>query len=207
MAARRNVKEACVREALKIIESKGVEQLSLRQVARRLRLSHQAPYKHFDSKDHILAEIIRRGFATFADYLQREPKTPNPRRNLRLLGKAYIRFALDYPLYYRLMFSSPHPNPRQHREMAEHSLAAFAILRDRIQELSDAMGADMQAEEEAFFVWSTMHGLASMLVWDHIGGLHINGQPLTDNVRRRRIVHVLNRIGDGLRGAMLRRDG
>ncbi len=197
--ARRDIKEACVREALKIIETKGVENLSLRQVARRLKISHQAPYKHFESKDHLLAEIIRRGFETFAQYLERDPKTKNPRRNMRLLGKAYIRFALDYPLYYRLMFSSPHPNPKKHRAMSEHSLAAFAILRGRIEELSDALGANMDAESEAFFVWSTMHGLASILSWEHINGL-----PMTPGDRRRRIIHVLNRIGDGLRGAMKR---
>lgn len=190
----RDIKEACVREALKIIEKNGVENLSLRHVARRLRLSHQAPYKHFASKDHLLAEIIRRGFETFAQYLEQDPKTASPRRNLRLLGKAYIRFALDYPLYYRLMFSSPHPDPKKHRAMSDHSLAAFDLLRERVAALNLALRANMDVEAEALFVWSTVHGLASILSWEHINGL-----PMTPGDRRRRIVHVLNRIGDGLR--------
>ena len=194
--ARRDLKEACVREALKIIESKGVEELSLRQVARRLKVSHQAPYKHFPSKDHLLAEIIGRGFDTFAEYLQREKTTRNPRRNLRLLGKAYLRFALDYSLYYRLMFASPHPDPKEHAEMARRSHGTFLILRGRVEAIAEATGAKMNIDMEALYIWSTMHGLASILAWEHTNGLPMKGD------RRRQINHVLNRIGDGLAAAV-----
>lgn len=57
-----DLREACVREALAIITSAGVEKLSLREVARRLGVSHQSPYRHFESRDHVLAEIVRRAF-------------------------------------------------------------------------------------------------------------------------------------------------
>lgn len=189
-----DVREACVREALKIIEKHGVENLSLRQVARRLKLSHQAPYKHFASKDHLLAEIIERGFVTFAEYLERDAKGRHANRNLRSLGKAYVRFALDYPLYYRLMFSSPHPPPKEHPDMAARSKATFEILRDRVRDMQSMTGARRDVDAEALFIWSTMHGLASILSWEHINGLPVGGRD-----RRRYITHVLNRIGDALR--------
>jgi AcrR family transcriptional regulator len=41
-----------------IIGERGIEELSLREVARRLGVSHQAPYKHFPSRDHLLAEVV-----------------------------------------------------------------------------------------------------------------------------------------------------
>ncbi|MCG8692745.1 MAG: TetR/AcrR family transcriptional regulator, partial [Minwuiales bacterium] len=65
----KDLREACVREALAIIDTSGVEELSLREVARRLGVSHQAPYRHFPSRDHILAEIVTRAFESFARYL------------------------------------------------------------------------------------------------------------------------------------------
>ena len=57
------MREACVEEALAIVGEAGLEALSLREVARRLHVSHQAPYKHFPSRDHILAEVVGRAFA------------------------------------------------------------------------------------------------------------------------------------------------
>ena len=66
-----SLREACLTEALDAIREKGVEALSLRDVARRLKVSHQAPYKHFSSKDHLLAEVISRCLRDFADHLKR----------------------------------------------------------------------------------------------------------------------------------------
>ncbi len=54
------VKEACVQAAREVIAEHGVEGLSMRDVSRRLAISHQAPYRHFPSRDHLLAEIMQR---------------------------------------------------------------------------------------------------------------------------------------------------
>ncbi|MFX4450801.1 TetR/AcrR family transcriptional regulator, partial [Acinetobacter baumannii] len=52
--------------------------LSLRDVARRLGVSHQAPYKHFPSRDHILAEVVGRAYASFAAHLEKRPRSDDP---------------------------------------------------------------------------------------------------------------------------------
>ena len=68
------LKEACVRAAREVIAEHGIEQLSLREVSRRLGVSHQAPYKHYPSRDHLLAEVMRRCFQDFTVALDaREP--------------------------------------------------------------------------------------------------------------------------------------
>jgi AcrR family transcriptional regulator len=64
-----DLKEACVQAAREVIAEQGVEGLSMRDVARKLGISHQAPYRHFESRDHLLAEIMRRCFVDFADHL------------------------------------------------------------------------------------------------------------------------------------------
>lgn len=55
-----NLKEACVQAAREVITEHGVEGLSLRDVVRKLAVSLQAPYRHFTSRDRVLAEIMRR---------------------------------------------------------------------------------------------------------------------------------------------------
>ena len=55
-----DLKEACVVAAQEVIAERGVENLSLREVSRKLGVSHQAPYKHYPSRDHLLAEPVYR---------------------------------------------------------------------------------------------------------------------------------------------------
>jgi len=74
-AKTRNLRESCVLEAMAIIGETGIEELSLREVARRLGVSHQALYKHFPSRDHLLAEIVSRAFAAFAQHLDARRRT------------------------------------------------------------------------------------------------------------------------------------
>lgn len=54
--------------------AQGTEGLSMRDVARKLNISHQAPYKHFPSRTHLLAEIMRRCFEDFARFIDAESK-------------------------------------------------------------------------------------------------------------------------------------
>jgi len=116
-AKTRNLREECAREALAIIEEGGLEALSLREVARRLGVSHQAPYKHFPSRDHLLAEIVSRAFTGFAHHLDSSVPGGNPREDLAAMGRAYLAYALEHPLHYRLMFGTPLPNPA-HRALS-----------------------------------------------------------------------------------------
>ena len=161
-----NLREACLREALAIIETKGLESLSLREVSRRLGVSHQAPYKHFRSRDHILAEVVSRAFASFAQYLEDRPRTGDPDGDLREMGLAYFRYALAHPLQYRLMFGTPLPDPEVHPEMMQQAQHAFSLLREGIAQLplhSGAPRAAARVDFDALFVWSTIHGLSSLL--------------------------------------------
>jgi AcrR family transcriptional regulator len=77
-----------VDEAFAIVGEKGVAGLSIREVARRLGVSHQAPYKHFSSSEHLLAEIVRRNYVMFSDFLNQRPRTGNPPEDMHALGQA-----------------------------------------------------------------------------------------------------------------------
>ena len=197
MAPRRrnqDLREACVAEALAIIETSGVESLSLREVSRRLGVSHQAPYKHFPSRDHILAEIVGRAYAAFAEYLESRRKPGDPHGDLKAMGECYLTYALSHPLQYRLMFGTPLPDPAEHPEMLRQARHAFALLRDGIAKLpadrrkpSDEKGVAL----DALFIWSALHGLASVLQSHAMETLD-----LPKGVLDQAIPHVLSRIGD-----------
>jgi len=188
----RHLAEACVAEALVIIGESGIEALSLREVARRLGVSHQAPYKHFPSRDHLVAELVRQAFHDFAASLDARPAATGPAEDLAGMGTAYLHYAHTHPLHYRLMFGTPLPDPASHPAMMEAARHAFMLLRDRLTRMrpdADAAAVD----RDAMFVWSCMHGAASIMQTPAVAALGLHQQILADTPQ-----HILRRVGDAL---------
>ena len=158
-----DLKEACVQAARDVISELGVESWSMRDVARRLQISHQAPYRHFASRDHLLAEIMRRCFVDFAEHLDRRARSDSPEQDLHLMGMQYMDYAERKPLEYRLMFGTPWPEPAQHPDLVVHAIHAFDILRKSLRRMhGDEPKNFARADLDAMFIWSTLHGMASI---------------------------------------------
>jgi AcrR family transcriptional regulator len=190
-----DLREACVQEAFAIIGEVGIEGLSIREVARRLGVSHQAPYKHFPSAAHLLAEIVRRTFAEFSAHFHARHLTGDPKRDLHSLGEAYFKFAMERPLHYRLLFGTPLPDPAQHPEMMQEARAAFQILLDLTQRIPrDSAAPPHAAQLDALFIWSAIHGLATILQSDALQQIGLEGVLLEEA-----LPHVLASIGKSLR--------
>jgi AcrR family transcriptional regulator len=158
------LREACVREALRVIGESGVEALSLREVARRLGVSHQAPYKHYPSREHLLAEVVRRCFEGFASYLDGREHFDDPLQDLDSLGRRYMDYARSHPLEYRLMFGTPWPAAAEHPDLSRDAVHAFEILRNVLRRLhGDGPAQRERVDMDALFIWSTIHGLVGVL--------------------------------------------
>lgn len=185
-----------VAEALAIIEAKGLEALSLREVARRLGVSHQAPYKHFPSRDHLIAEVLRRCFAGLTAALRGRDASEDADEDLRRLGQAYLGHALARPLEYRLMFGTPWPDVEAHPDVARDSRYAFDVLREVLGRRQQAGGPAIEPavlDRDAMFVWSAMHGLASILQSDAMAHLGLDSQ-----ARASVPTHVMSMIDSAL---------
>ncbi len=186
-----DLKEACVVAAREFIAEHGVEQLSLRAVARRLGVSHQAPYKHYPSRDHLLAEVMRRCFRGFAQFLETRTPETDPAAELMSRGQRYLEYAARHPLEYRLMFGTPWPEPAEHVGLVTDAVHAFDMLRNVLKRRP---GVDaVQADLDAMFIWSTMHGLASLQQGDVM--THLGLSPAT---RQQVVAHVMQRIETGI---------
>jgi AcrR family transcriptional regulator len=173
--------ERCVHAARAIIDAQGVEALSLREVARRLGVSHQAPYKHFASRDHLLAEVVRRAFEAFARHLDARPAGATADEDLGAMGRAYLAYAHAHPLQYRLMFGTPLPDPAEHPAMMASARHAFALLRDGLARMHAEAGRTPPhdaVDQDALFVWGTLHGLASVRHAPALGTLELSAPVL-----------------------------
>lgn len=186
------LKEACVTEALAIIAEEGLEHLSLREVARRLGVSHGAPYRHFGSRDHLLAAVVARCYGAFARHLDSRPKGGDVDADLCSMGVAYLDYALSEPLSYQLMFSTRLPPPTEHPAMMTSADHAFGLLRSALRRRAPSKGA-AEIDADALFVWSALHGLAGALRSDILAGLDLAPDTITEAGN-----HMLRRIGAAL---------
>jgi AcrR family transcriptional regulator len=167
------LKEACLRAAREAIAEQGVEQLSLREVARRLGVSHQAPYRHYPSRDHLLVEVVRRCFRDFAAFLDDRPSAADARHDLGALGARYMAYAAQHPVEYRLMFATPWPPNGEALGLGADATHAFDVLRRVLRRLhGDTAAARLRVDLDAMFIWSNLHGMASITqsnVMAHLG--------------------------------------
>lgn len=139
--------------------------MSLRDVARKLGVSHQAPYRHYPTRDDLLAEVLRQCFAEFAVALRQRLPHAEPQDELGSLGDAYLSYAAAHPVEYALMFTDPWPQAAQHAAMADAAKIAFDELRHVLGRVYERVPAEWQSawvERDALCIWAAMHGLASI---------------------------------------------
>jgi AcrR family transcriptional regulator len=191
------LRDACVEAARVVICRDGIENLSLRDVARQLGVSHQAPYKHYASRDHLLAEVVRRSFEQFAQHLDAREHFDDPLQDLDSLGRRYLDYAHEHPLEYRLMFGTPWPASAVHPDLQRDAAHAFDILRQVLRRLHGAGAAQRERVDlDALFIWSSLHGLAGVLSGNCIDRLEL--QP---RVQERAMQHVMAAVARGVGGA------
>jgi AcrR family transcriptional regulator len=191
------LRDACVCAAREAIARHGIESLSLRDVARRLGVSHQAPYKHYPSRDHLLAEVMRRCFQQFALHLDARKHFDEPHQDLESLGRQYLSYAQQHPLEYRLMFGTPWPAAAEHSDLLHESTHAFDILRQVLRRIHGSGPKQCErADLDAMFVWSTMHGLVGVMSGNCIDKLGLQQKMLCQVVQ-----HVMDGVARGLAGA------
>ncbi|MBS0247633.1 MAG: TetR/AcrR family transcriptional regulator [Proteobacteria bacterium] len=160
-----NLKEALVRAALELIAEKGPAGFTFADAARWAGVSPAAPYRHFKSREELIADVARRGFELFTAALEAawDDGKPDPTTTLNRLGKAYLDFARDKPAYYSAMFEAgvPVDADPQLRAAAEN---AFAVIRGATERLVAPMPAAERppALMVALHIWSMTHGIASL---------------------------------------------
>lgn len=149
-----DLRAALLEEGKRLLDQHGPAALSLREVARRLGVSHNAPYKHFATREALLAALAADGFRRLAARM-----AADARDSLHGAGLAYVGFALDDPTIFRLMFSDA-IDKAGFAELRAASSASFAALRARVAAVAGGNDVDLMAVS----AWSFVHGLANLLI-------------------------------------------
>ena len=141
-----DLRRAILDEALHVIATEGPTALSLRDLARRAGVSHAAPAHHFKDKAGLLTAIAIDGYERLAVALEAGS-------TLLDLGAAYVRFALDHPAHYEVMFSPD----LYHADDPE-----LAAARARTGAALQAQAGSRRGGHRPLAAWSLAHGFATL---------------------------------------------
>jgi AcrR family transcriptional regulator len=103
-----NLRAVLLDAAERTLREQGIEQVSLRDLARQAGVSHGAPSRHFRDRQALLAELAAVGYERLGDELAAaaEGAADDFGARLRAVGGAYVRFALDNPALLELMVAT-----------------------------------------------------------------------------------------------------
>lgn len=162
-----NLRAELVDVAVQMLENEGSEALSLRMVARNAGVSHMAPYRHFDSKDALLAAVAETGFHDLVSAIDAAVSSEEVNAlKSRAIGIAYIHFARRRPALYRLMFGPQLSDEAQFPNLAEamHRAQARCFMAVSLLSPGTSQSSGNQAETFGVAIWSLVHGLANLLI-------------------------------------------
>ena len=161
-----DLRRAVLDAALQVIAVDGPAAISLRDLARRAGVSHAAPAHHFKDKAGLLTAIAIEGYDLLAAALT-APIEPAPRTGtgrvgeLLELGVGYVRFALDHPAHFEVMFRPDLCHPDDELLVAAR-VRTNAILRASVTTAPVRAGRDVATT--ALGAWALAHGFAMLWV-------------------------------------------
>jgi AcrR family transcriptional regulator len=179
-----DLRRALVDASLTILRTQGPEALTLRAAARAAGVSQTAPYRHFADRAALVAGVAEDGFRRLHARLVAVATAPpapgsTERAGLQRLAVEYLRFALEHPAEYRIMFGgelaawrgagaasggAPEASPNASADsFAEARGRVFALLRGgiaRLQAVGLVRGGDPATM--ALSAWALVHGVAML---------------------------------------------
>ncbi|HMG27994.1 MAG TPA: TetR/AcrR family transcriptional regulator [Acidimicrobiia bacterium] len=173
-----------------MIKTGSADAVSIRAIADAVGVTPPSIYLHFADKSSLILAVCERHFEVFDSIIEEAGRsTGDPVESLRRRGRAYVRFGLENPEPYRILFMTRAEGARQYDVLVGAGGRAFQHLVDAVQRCIDA-GAfrPVDAVLAATGVWTAVHGVTSLLIslpgfpWpdvdalvDHVCDIEIRG--------------------------------
>lgn len=169
-AERQRLRILIIDAARELFVSRGVEAVTMREIAKRIGYSATSIYLHFADKEAVLRAICDTDFLALATLLKNIMQIADPVERLQALGRGYAEFALSHPNHYRLMFMAT----RMPRDPAESCLQQNSAEQDAYFQLKTVVSdvhaagrfrADLQdVDLIAQTIWAGVHGVCSLQI-------------------------------------------
>ena len=188
-----DLRRALLEEALRTIQTRGVEALTLRNVGEKLGVSRTALYRHFADKPTLLAAVGREGFRLLRVALSEAWENHGRgREGFEAMGRAYVRFAAEHRSHYRVMFGGFIESCARDAAFIEEARSAFQVLVDAlIEQQQRGLIRKDDPMLQARWIWSMVHGISMLVIDGQLRGQDERGEALNE--------YAIGRIRDAIR--------
>jgi len=162
------LREALLNSAFELLAGQPARQISLREIARHAGVSHAAPYHYFPDRQQLLGALAERCVSAFYEAQRRaaEEAGADPGAQLLALGGAYIDFAVQQTHAFQLIYDPEVCRPGQ--ESVVHQANHQLLLQTAQRCVAQGLLPDSPPEVLAAGLWSTVHGLANLILLGHL---------------------------------------
>ena len=161
-------RSAIVAAAGDLLESGGLEAVTLRSVGTAANVSRSAPYRHFHDKADLLGVLVLHTLTELSARIRCAASRGGPGSPLHRGCVAYLRYAIEQPHHYQLIFGdAPMPQPSPVIEAAaDDGLLALGELVQGAQARNELVAGPPR--ELATIIWVLLHGLAHLQLTGHL---------------------------------------
>lgn len=167
---REQLRTLIIDAARELFVSRGVEAVTMRELAKRIGYSATSIYLHFADKESLIRAICDTDFLALASSLKAILQIPHPVERMHALGTGYAEFALSHPNHYRLMFMTEHPpiDPATSAIVQNNAEQdAYFQLKTVVKDVYDAgyFQPDLHdVDLIAQTIWAGIHGVCSLQI-------------------------------------------
>lgn len=163
---------ALERATVEILAETGKPGVSLRAVARRAGVSHNAPYHHFGDRQGLLKAAAATGLREMLDTMTAARNaTDDPRDQLLRVGFAYAEYAAAHPALFEIIFDPEVCDPREPNPVTGPLAEANdEFLTDTVRGALSPGAAEDRVRATAAALWGAVHGLAILVANGHLPG-------------------------------------
>ena len=161
---KKDMTDSVLDAAMKLFLSQGYKNVTLRKIADEIEYSPATIYLYFKDKEEILLALQTRAFEKFYTAQKSVQNIEDPVQRLMAHGEVYIKFAIENPEQYDLMFIMEQPLIKKPEEW-HTGMNSYDLLRQNVKECTDRGLLKFDNYEAASFaLWAFVHGIASILI-------------------------------------------
>lgn len=177
-----NLRATLVEAALEILKTEGIEELSLRSIARKSNVSQAAPYSHFRNKKDLIAAVAESGFQKLALQMAEDASgSKSVYQQVEKLMLSYINFAQENKPLFQVMFCNELSDMTDCPTLAMTASKSYSLISTAISQRESTEG---NTNILAATIWSMCHGIANLVIGGKINVEEFNSSSTEDFVKK-----------------------
>lgn len=162
-----NLRATCIKNGIDILVEEGIDKLTLRYVAKRSKVSHNAPYRSFKNKEDFLAAIAQEIYAELTKEIYKiiEHPSDSPQEDFKKMCTTFYEYATSNPVKYRFIAGNTVDQEGNYSQLTDIVNEAYDMVRNFLSfHIEQGNFRSIDSDKMAIHCISTIHGFCLIVI-------------------------------------------